>query len=376
MAPGHMARRVLITGANGGIGFEVAKQILAKGHNIILTCRDASKAEKAVALLEPTAKVSGGSVEYAILDLANLDNVRLGATSLLNRHPKLDVLVANAGVMSNAPPGAPLQRTVDGQELTLQANHLGHFLLIHLLLPALLAAPAGRVVVVSSELHRKVKGVEGSSGSSTSGSSNAQGLTDIHPGGSGATASPQWLPRLSTAGTSSGAPTAPAVATAPAATSAPPPPWATAPPQPCPLSGMQLYCLSKLYNLWFVSGLAARLPPHVTANAVTPGWVPGTSLGRDAPWLARLVYQNVFPLLPITVSVPEGARRVVAVCLGEAEGAVRGGYFSRGKQAEPSAEARDKAAAEELWRLSEAAAGIAPGAYVPAEGKAGPAGAQ
>lgn len=52
MAPGHMARRVLITGANGGIGFEVAKQILAKGHNIILTCRDASKAEKAVALLE------------------------------------------------------------------------------------------------------------------------------------------------------------------------------------------------------------------------------------------------------------------------------------------------------------------------------------
>ena len=146
-------------------------------------------------------------------------------------------------------------------------------------------------MVVSSELHRKVKGVEGSSGSSTSGSSNAQGLTDIHPGGSGATASPQWLPRLSTAGTSSGAPTAPAVATAPAATSAPPPPWATAPPQPCPLSGMQLYCLSKLYNLWFVSGLAARLPPHVTANAVTPGWVPGTSLGRDAPWLARLVYQ-------------------------------------------------------------------------------------
>lgn len=49
---------------------------------------------------------------------------------------------------------------------------------------------------------------------------------------------------------------------------------------------------------------------------------------------------------------------------------------SKHMQAEPSAEARDKAAAEELWRLSEAAAGIAPGAYVPAEGKAGPAGAQ
>ncbi|KAG2428119.1 hypothetical protein HXX76_011800 [Chlamydomonas incerta] len=279
--------------------------------------------------------------------------------------------------MSNTPSGAPLQRTVDGQELTLQANHLGHFLLIHLLLPALLAAPAGRVVVVSSELHRKVKGAEGASAGSASGSSGAHGLTDIHPGGSGATASPQWLPRLSTAGTTSAPAAAPAAApgaaavgpAAPAATSVPPPPWATPPPPPCPLSGMQLYCLSKLFNLWFVAGLAARLPPHVTANAVTPGWVPGTSLGRDAPWLARLVYQNVFPLLPITVSVPEGARRVVAVCLGEAEGAVRGGYFSRGKQAEPSPEARDTAAAEELWRLSEVATGIPPGTYVPAEGK-------
>mgnify|MGYP001807606430 FL=1 len=67
-------------------------------------------------------------MEYAILDLANLDNVRLGATSLLNRHPKLDVLVANAGVMSNAPPGAPLQRTVDGQELTLQVRMYGSLL--------------------------------------------------------------------------------------------------------------------------------------------------------------------------------------------------------------------------------------------------------
>ncbi|KAG2454209.1 hypothetical protein HYH02_001243 [Chlamydomonas schloesseri] len=325
-------------------------------------------------MLEPTAKLSGGSVEYAVLDLADLASVRAGATSILSKHPKLDVVLANAGVMSNARAGAPIQRTVNGQELTLQANHLGHFLLIHMLLPALLAAPAGRVVVVSSELHRKAKssGPAGASGSSTS--AGAQGLTDIHPGGSGATASPKWLTRLGAAAsqTSSSAPAASATTTGPAAAApasgAPVAPWATPPPPACPLSGMQLYCISKLFNLWFVSALAARLPGHVTANAVTPGWVPGTSLGRDAPWLARVLYQNVFPLLPITVSVPEGARRVVAMCLGEAEGAVRGAYFSRGQQAEPSPEARDMAAAEELWSLSEAAVGISPGTYVPSGG--------
>lgn len=70
---------------------------------------------------------------------------------------------------------------------------------------------------------------------------------------------------------------------------------------------------------------------HVTRSCQSRTWLCAPICCAPFP-SACAPPQNVFPLLPITVSVPEGARRVVAVCLGEAEGAVRGGYFSRGKQ--------------------------------------------
>ncbi|GLC36131.1 hypothetical protein PLESTB_001377100 [Pleodorina starrii] len=324
-----VGRRILITGGNIGIGFEAARQLLQRGHHVVITCRDAAKAQKAVDALSPVAKANGASVESALLDLSSFSSVRRGAAQLLSRHPKLDVLLCNAGVWSRDAGSTPLERTEDGQEVTLQVNHLGHFLLVHLMLPALLAAPAARVVVVSSELHRSATGAAASGAAAS--------------GGPPPLASPAWLTLLSAAGGGAAAATP------------------SAPPRP---TGFQMYCISKLYNLWFAYHLAALLPPTVKVNAVTPGWVPGTTLGRDMPWLARMAYQYLFPLLPGTTSVPEGGRRVVEVCVGEAEGEVTGAYFSRGARAESSPESHNRAAAEELWRLSEAAAGLQ-GPYVP-----------
>ncbi|KXZ49953.1 hypothetical protein GPECTOR_18g111 [Gonium pectorale] len=288
---------------------------------------------KAVEALTPVAHAHGSAVESVQLDLASFASVRRGAAEVLKSHPRLDVLLCNAGVMSSAGRGGPLQHTDDGHELTLQVNHLGHFLLVKLLLPALTASPAARVVLVSSELHRKATSAAG-------------------PSGEPPLASPDWITRLrrSASGATGSAGAAPPAGGSTTSS----PPYDVAP------SGFQLYCISKLYNVWMARKLAELLPPHVTANAVTPGWVPGTSLGRGVPWLARLAYQYLFPLIPFTVSVAEGARRVAAVCVGEQEGQARGGYFSRGRAASASPEGADAAAAEALWRLSEAAVAAVP----------------
>ncbi|EFJ43754.1 hypothetical protein VOLCADRAFT_121393 [Volvox carteri f. nagariensis] len=348
-----VAQRVLITGGNTGIGFEAARQLLQRGHHVIITCRDANKAKKAVDALSPVAEASGATVKSALINLASLSSVRTGAAQLLKEHPRLDVLCCNAGMLCRADSSAPLERTEDGQEQTLQVNHLAHFLLVHLMLPALLASPAARVVVVSSELHRKATaatGGGGGGGSSTTPQTTSQMASLPVP-----LASPEWITRLgasASAGASGGGGGGGGGGTG--ATGAMPRP-----------TGFQLYCTSKLYNLWFVYKLAGMLPASVRVNAVTPGWVPGTALGRDMPWMARLAYQYVFPLLPGTTSVAEGARRVVEVCVGQQAGAaVTGTYFSRGVPTESSAESRDEEAAEALWRLSEQITGVKPGGYV------------
>lgn len=130
--------------------------------------------------------------------------------------------------------------TQDGHELTFQSNHLGHFLLAHLLLPALLKSDAGRIVVVSSELHRKHGGLPASPTYMTEDifrTSDTQPSSHISAGDQATDGSSQ-------------------------ATSQ----------KPAPFTGMSVYGLSKLYNVWFVRHLAELLASTpVTVNAVTPG---------------------------------------------------------------------------------------------------------
>lgn len=141
--PDQSGRTAVVTGANHGLGFEVARALARRGATVVMAVRDPTKAEAARRRIED--EVAGASLAVQQLDLASLASVEAGAAGILDAHPRIDLLVNNAGVM-----GIPEQRTEDGFELQLATNHLGHFVLTARLAPALLAAPAARVVSVTS----------------------------------------------------------------------------------------------------------------------------------------------------------------------------------------------------------------------------------
>jgi NAD(P)-dependent dehydrogenase (short-subunit alcohol dehydrogenase family) len=145
--PDQHGRIALITGANSGIGLETAKVLAARGALLVLAGRDPGRTLAAAGQVRAAA--AGAKVETAELDLASLDSVRAAAADIAGRFERLDLLINNAGVMFT-----PHQRTKDGFELQFGTNHLGHFALTGLLLPAMLAVPGSRVVTVSSNAHR------------------------------------------------------------------------------------------------------------------------------------------------------------------------------------------------------------------------------
>jgi len=145
--PDLSGRTVVVTGGNGGLGFEAALALVGAGARVVLGCRDASKAEDAVKRIRQER--SGASVDALPLDLASLASVRDFAKAFLDRHGELHVLVNNAGVMA-----IPRRTTADGFEMQLGTNHLGHFALTGLLLERLLVSDGARVVNVSSTAHR------------------------------------------------------------------------------------------------------------------------------------------------------------------------------------------------------------------------------
>lgn len=141
--PDQSGRVAVVTGANGGLGFEVARELARTDAQVVMACRDMEKAK--VARLAILDQIPSASLELQELDLASLGSVRAAAAGILAARPRVDLLVNNAGVM-----GIPERRTVDGFELQLGVDHLGHFALTALLLQALLASPDARVVSVTS----------------------------------------------------------------------------------------------------------------------------------------------------------------------------------------------------------------------------------
>ncbi len=145
--PSLAGRVAVVTGANSGIGWQTAKQLAALGARVTLACRDVERGKQAADRIR--AAHSRADVDVAELDLANMASVRDFAVSLGADGQPLDLLVNNAGVV--APPRRSF--TADGFERQFGTNHLGHFALTGLLVPALLRAAQPRVVTVSSIAH-------------------------------------------------------------------------------------------------------------------------------------------------------------------------------------------------------------------------------
>jgi NAD(P)-dependent dehydrogenase (short-subunit alcohol dehydrogenase family) len=140
-------RRILVTGASAGLGVETTRALAARGASVSMAVRDLTKGAAAMELV--LDRVPGADLDLRQLDLADLSSVRTFAHGFLEDHDVLHVLIGNAGVMA-----CPEGRTVDGFELQFGTNHLGHFLLVDLLRPALVAARGARVVLLSSAGHR------------------------------------------------------------------------------------------------------------------------------------------------------------------------------------------------------------------------------
>jgi NAD(P)-dependent dehydrogenase (short-subunit alcohol dehydrogenase family) len=136
----------LVTGGSSGLGQETARAFAAQGAQVILTARDVPKGEAAAAAIR--ASTGNERVTVEALELGSLASIRACAQRVLERHGRLHILVNNAGVMA-----CPFAKTADGFEMQFGSNHLGHFLLTCLLVPALRAGAPSRIVSVSSRGH-------------------------------------------------------------------------------------------------------------------------------------------------------------------------------------------------------------------------------
>lgn len=137
----------VITGANSGMGLAASVEMAKRGYRVVMVCRHIGRGQEALA--EAFKRSASGDLDLMICDLGSLSSIRRFAAEFNSKYDTLDVLINNAGVVS-----LKRQETSDGFEAMMGVNHLGHFLLTNLLLPNLLQAEQGRIVVVSSGIHK------------------------------------------------------------------------------------------------------------------------------------------------------------------------------------------------------------------------------
>jgi len=145
---GDLSGRVaVVTGATSGLGLATARALAAARARVVFATRDQDRTENAIAQVRD--ELPGARLDHVQLDLADLGSIAAAAATLHELVPRLDILVNNAGVMN-----APLRRTVDGFELHIGVNHLGHFAFTGQVIDLMADARDPRVVTVSSNIAR------------------------------------------------------------------------------------------------------------------------------------------------------------------------------------------------------------------------------
>jgi protochlorophyllide reductase len=327
-------KRVLVTGANSGIGMEACKQLYEAGCRVLVAARSAEKAEEAMRRIAREGAGGSGALEPVVLDLSRLDSVRDVADSIVSAGVTLDAVVCNAGVAPDragnraSHHGAP-RRTAEGFEETIGVNHLGHFELVRSLLPSL--RRGSRVVVTSSCVHDK-DSPDGRNGAPPT-------LGDL----SGLEAGPGF--DMCDGGE---------------------------------FDGNKAYKDSKLANLLFARELARRLEgTGVVANAFSPGFCPSSGLFRQQAPPVQALLKFAFDHPPLATTLSNAGRFTAHMVLGDEPGKTTGEYFCgppsftkpgedphmggfiRGwlrpefGVKETAEEAKDEALGRKLWEVSE-----------------------
>jgi len=323
-SPSSSPQTVVITGGNSGLGYACARALLLASPpwHVVIACRDLGRAGAAVETLRQAA-APGAKVEATALDLASLASVREFCAELermlrAGELPPLHGLVCNAAMQ-----GAKVF-TVDHLEATFGVNHLGHYLLVNLLLPSL-AKPA-RIAVVASGVHDPAQ-------------LEAVPSAGVPP--------PAWNTTAALAKGELG----------PAATK-----------DDASADRGRRYSTSKLANVYFTYGLAPRLPEGITVNAFDPGLMPGTGLAREysAPlrWIWSFVMPKVLPLMRLLISknihTPEASGNALARLITDpALASANGKYFEGMQEIRSSVDSYDASRAAELWESSATLTGIA-----------------
>lgn len=275
-----------MTGGNRGIGYALIQALGDRGHRVTFTSRDPHRGVQALNRL--MAENPSRRLRMEICDASAPDSIREFTRRLVEENEPLDGLIHNAGVLR--PP--PQRATVAGDvEATLATNALGPLLITTGLQPLLEAAAAGRVLILTSRLHR--------------------------PGSRGAPVGFDFDdPNLEHG-----------------------------------YDPDRAYKNSKLAAIWVAHELDQRSGPTVTCNAICPGFVPATAAQYTSGW-QRLLLRHVLPRFAFARTVDQAAADVIWALDNPELAGVGGSYLADRQIAESSAEARDPALARRFWDLA------------------------
>ncbi len=147
-------RNILITGASSGIGYQASLQMVKKGINLCILCRDNNRIEYMVKKLEYDNIQKDQikkHISFYIADLSDLNSIQSCIKNILNDNIGIDTMVLNAGLQYTG--SNSIRRSSQNIELTFAVNHLSHHMLVQALLPILIKSNSPRVVITASEVH-------------------------------------------------------------------------------------------------------------------------------------------------------------------------------------------------------------------------------